>query len=230
MQLIPVIATVASAGVAAYSSYSAGQAQKKAGAYNAAVSRNNAILIQQQAQQEAALAQNQAQWQQYQQKVLENQAAAKRMEAEGLRTTTEENLKRRREDYRRILSRQRAQFAKSGVAMAGTPIEVLAESAARMELEAQDVVNQTRSAIEAMYYESELIQAGAAAQGADVYLTQWRGRNALTGGKYRAELERSSGRLGLMQSNSAARSSYYQAGGSLLSGASKAAGQLYSFN
>lgn len=211
-------ATVAAAGISAYSSYQSGQAQKKAASYNAAVSRNNAILIQQQSRQEALLAQNQAQWQEYQQRVLENQAIAKRQEAEGLRTTSEENLRRRRDDYRRLLSRQRAQLGKAGLAMTGSPIEVLAESSARMELEAQDVVNQTRNAIEAMYYEAELLQSGAAAQGADVYLTQWRGRNALTGGKYRADMERTQGKLSLMGAQSAASASYMQAGSSLLSG------------
>ena len=215
-------ATVAAAGVSAYSSYSGAQAQKKAGAYNAQVANNNAILQQQQAQQQSLVLQNQAQWQQYNQKVTENQAAAKRVEAEGLRATSEENLKRRRDDYRRILSRQRASFAKSGIAMVGTPVEVLAESASRMELEAQDVVNQTRSAIEAYYYEEELIQAGAQAQGAELYMTQWQGRNALTMGKYQSELTRSGGQLGQMQSNSAVRAGYMQAGTSLLSGVADA--------
>lgn len=215
-------ATVAAAGVSAYSSYTGAQAQKKAGAYSAQVANNNAILQQQQATQQSQILQNQAQWQEYNQRVTENQAAAKRVEAEGLRATSEENLKRRRDDYRRILSRQRASFAKSGLAMTGTPVEVLAESASRMELEAQDVVNQTRSAIEAYYYEAELIQNGSLAQGAEVYMTQWQGRNALTLGKYQSELTRSGGQLDQMQSNSAVKAGYIKAGTSLLSGVADA--------
>lgn len=215
-------ATVVGAGVSAYSAYAGAQAQKQAGAYNAQVANNNAILQGQQAQQQSQVLENQARWQTYNQRVTENQAAAKRVEAEGLRATSEENLKRRRDDYRRILSRQRASFAKSGLAMTGTPIEVLAESASRMELEAQDVVNQTRAAIEAYYYEAELIAAGAQAQGADIYMTQWQGRNALTLGKYNADMTRSGAALDQMKSNSAVKSSYMQAGTSLLSGVANA--------
>jgi hypothetical protein len=222
LSTVAAAATVIGAGVSAYSAYTGAQAQKQAGAYNAQVADNNATLQGQQAQQQSLILENQAKWQEYNQRVTQNQAAAKRVEAEGLRTTTEENLKRRRDDYRRILSRQRATFAKSGVAMTGTPLEVLAESASRMELEAQDVVNKTRSAIEAYYYEAELIAAGAQAQGADIYMTQWQGRNALTVGKYQAAMTRSGAALDQMQSSSAVKSGYMQAGTSLLSGAANA--------
>lgn len=215
-------ATVVGVGVSAYSAYAGAQAQKQAGAYNAQVANNNAILQSQQAEQQSQILANQAKWQEYNQQLQYNQAAAKRVEAEGLRTNTEENLKRRRDDYRRIISRQRATFAKSGLVMTGTPLEVIAESASRMELEAQDVVNQTRAAIEAHYYEAQLIEAGAQAQGADIYMTQWQGRNALTVGKYQSELTRAGGALGQSQSNSAVKSGYLQAGTSLLSGAANA--------
>lgn len=211
-------ASVAGAGVAAYGSYQQGQAAKKAGAYNYAVAQNNATIQQQQGQQQAAILANQAQWQQYNQRIQENQAVAKRQEAESLRTTTEENLKRRRDDYRRILSRQRAQFAKAGVVMSGTPLAVLSESAARMELDAQDVVNKTRNALESYYYQAELMEAGAQAQGADVYMTQWRGQQALTQSKYQAAQTRSQGQMNLMSSNGAVRNANLQAGTSLLSG------------
>jgi len=222
-QLIPV-AMVASAAFTGYSAVAQGRAAKSAADYNAAVQTQNAELQLQQAENEAILAKSQAEWQRYDQRVLENRAIGKTLEAEQVRQVGEENLRRRRDDYRRILSRQRAQFAKAGVALSGTPIEVLAESASRMELEAQDTVNQTRGAIESMYYESELIRAGAARQGADVYLSQYRGRLASQKGAYNYELGQSGAAMTRAQGRSAQTAGYLSGASSLLSGAAGAYG------
>ena len=219
--LVPVMA-VATTGIAAYSAVQQGRAASQAADYNAQVANQNATLQQQQAQQESAIQANQAQWLRYNQQVAQNQAISTQQQAENLRATTEENLNRRREDYRRILSRQKARFAKSGVAMTGTPVEVLAESAARMELEAQDIARDARIGIENLYYQAELQKAGAQSYGADAYMTQWQSRNALKVGAYKAGLTRSGAAMDQLSARNAQRASYLQAGSSLLSGASSA--------
>lgn len=79
-------------------------------------------------QYNAAVARNTAQ---YNSKVQENQTIQADMEAR-------ENIARERAASRRFLSSQRAAMAKSGVTEAGSPLEVLGETAGRLELQAQD--------------------------------------------------------------------------------------------
>lgn len=75
------------------------------------------------------------------QKVYEQQAAAARNNAEAMRaqagaqeTQARQNAARTREDYERMKAIQRARLAKSGVLEAGTPLDLLAETAGQMEL------------------------------------------------------------------------------------------------
>jgi hypothetical protein len=71
----------------------------------------------------------------YNAKLAENQALQAEMDGR-------ENLRRKRVENRRFLARQRAGLAKAGVLETGTPLEVMAESAGSLELEALDYTRQ----------------------------------------------------------------------------------------
>jgi hypothetical protein len=71
----------------------------------------------------------------YNAKLAESQAAQVDMDAR-------ESVKRRREQNRRFLGMQRTAYAKSGVTIDGTPLEVMAETAGILELEALDASRQ----------------------------------------------------------------------------------------
>jgi len=67
----------------------------------------------------------------YNAKVAENQAKQVEMDAA-------ENIRRKRKENRKLLATQRGRYAKGGVVMEGTPLELLAESAGNLELEVLD--------------------------------------------------------------------------------------------
>lgn len=70
----------------------------------------------------------------YNAKVKENESIRQDM-------LTRENIRRKRLENRRILSKQRAQIAASGITFAGSPLEVLADNAATLELQVFDMAN-----------------------------------------------------------------------------------------
>lgn len=215
-------ASLIGSGISAASQIRQGRAAQSAANYNSAVAESNADLIRSQGRQEAILAENQAAWQRYNQRVVEQSAQARIYEAEELRRTSEENIRRRRDDNRRLVSRMRATIAKSGVSLEGSPIDVMAKTAARLELEAQEIAGQARAGIERLFYESELTKAGARAVATDVALTRFRGRNAISNANRRADLALAGADLGQSAAQSTARASTFSAAGTLLSGGARA--------
>lgn len=73
----------------------------------------------------------------YNAKVAENQALQTEMDAA-------ESIKRKRRENKRLLATQRSRYAKAGVVEEGTPLELLAETAGLLELEALDYDRQKR--------------------------------------------------------------------------------------
>ena len=71
----------------------------------------------------------------YNQKQAENDALQLQME-------TKEAVRRKREDAIRFKAVQRARYAKAGVVEAGTPLEVMSETAGLLELDALEVSRQ----------------------------------------------------------------------------------------
>jgi hypothetical protein len=67
----------------------------------------------------------------------ENQARQTEMDAA-------EGMRRKRKENARFLASQRARYAKAGVLEEGTPLELLAENAGNLEMEALDYQRQTR--------------------------------------------------------------------------------------
>jgi hypothetical protein len=100
----------------------------------------------------------------YNAKLAENQALQTEMDAA-------ENIRRKRSENRRMLATQRSRYAKAGVLMEGTPLELLAESAGNLELEVLDYDRQQR-----------MQAAGLRAQGAaDLALGANQARAAMIG-------------------------------------------------
>ena len=54
-----------------------------------------------------------------------------------------ERVSRMREDHKRVMASTRTAYAKSGVVMSGSPLDVMADTAAHLELAAQDSVYET---------------------------------------------------------------------------------------
>lgn len=73
----------------------------------------------------------------YNAKVAENAALQAEMDSR-------ENIRRKRDDNRRMLAMQRGRYAKAGVTEAGTPLEVMAETAGLLELDALEMGRQSR--------------------------------------------------------------------------------------
>jgi K+-sensing histidine kinase KdpD len=75
-----------------------------------------------------------------------------------------ENLLRSRRNNKSILSSQRAKVAASGVLLEGSPLEVLAENAARLEQGALDHERQSRIATANAQARAQSIRMGGSAQ------------------------------------------------------------------
>jgi len=73
-----------------------------------------------------------------QRRMAEYNAKVQRNEAIRVEQEAREDRNRQRRENRKLIERQRTQIAKAGVEEAGSPLAVLAENAAMMELKLQD--------------------------------------------------------------------------------------------
>lgn len=195
-----IVMGVASAVWQGVSSYTQGQDQQAMAEYNAAVARNQSIALQNQAEYNAAIMRN-------------NQLAAEQ-DADAAERDARVREQKQRQENERMQEMQRAGYAKSGVIMEGTPLAVMGESASNLEMDALEIRRQ--GLIEKNNY---LRQANAYGSQAALYDYQ--------GGIYDFQGQAASTNY-TMQGNSASRAGSYglatgmmNAGGSLLSGASK---------
>lgn len=99
-------------------------------------------------------------------KVEENAAIQADMEAR-------ENIARERSRNRRFQSSQRAALAKSGITEAGSPLEVLGETAGQIELSALDAMHasQARTNLGFAQAQNTRAETAAAAKGYDLAMT-----------------------------------------------------------
>lgn len=96
----------------------------------------------------------------YNAKVRQNQAIQQEMEAN-------ESIRRRRKEQRAFLGRQRAKFGAAGVDVQGTPLLVMAESAATMELQNADKYRQSQTAKTSLFSQAGMdLMAGQASASA----------------------------------------------------------------
>jgi hypothetical protein len=161
-----VVGGVASAGVAAYGQYSAGREASGVANANATQQMFGGRL-------EAGHARIQAlqKFYQSQSNALELSTSARigRANAKNLRRTaraegdyTRENIRRQRIMNDHFLGAQRARYGVSGVGVnTGTPVAVLAETAAAMELEVQDMVQASENRARNLYTQANQADFGA---------------------------------------------------------------------
>ncbi|HEY1082216.1 MAG TPA: hypothetical protein VGE29_08140 [Prosthecobacter sp.] len=98
----------------------------------------------------------------------ENNALAMRDQADAADRAARDNASRTRGDYERMKAAQRARMAKSGIAEAGTPLDVLAETAGEMALAVATETYQSRQ-------ESAKTRFMADVEDANASLTQFQG-------------------------------------------------------
>jgi hypothetical protein len=138
----------------------------------------------------------------------QNQGIADR-NADNIRKAALEETERKREENERFLAHQRAAFGASGVQMEGTPLAVMGETAAHLELDALETWRQGKL--------REYNERGRARSfGTQAELESFSGRVAYNNGMNQASIYSSSAR-------NAMYTGFVNAGQNLLSGASKTA-------
>lgn len=202
-------ASAVGTGVAIYGQQQAAKTAASVGDYNAKISKMtgdyNAAVSEQNAKQVADTSEYNAQ-------VLESQALQTEMDAR-------ENIRRKRIENARYASTQRARFAASGVTEEGSPLEAMAETAALLEMDAQEVNRQAQ-------INASRIRAGAAEE---------RRQGLFQAGQYKqqAGFDRFYGEAGAAKSvrEGQAQASAYKIGSysTLLSGVGNMAGSAYTF-
>jgi hypothetical protein len=232
---VAAVAAVAGAGVSAYGQYQSGKTQSAIASLNARQQEANtrAQVLSMKAQ--AALKEQEAQAN-FQLRSAESTARLNNARSIEQQAMTQDkinasNLAKRREQFARMQSSQRALIAESGVVeSSGTPLDVLAETAARIsqDQEEQHYTNelQRRTLFSEAAQErlgGKLALAGATLDRnsslAAVALQQAAAQGAQAAGIREAQITRLTG-------DAARTASYYQAGSTLLSGVSGAAGGL----
>lgn len=188
-------------GVALYGQAQAAKTAKKVGEYNAGVAEQNAAIAEQNAKQIAEASE-------YNAKVLEVQALQGEMDAR-------ENIRRKRLENSRYSSAQRARFAKAGVTEEGSPLIVMSETAALLEMDAQEVNRQAQ-------IEAARLRAGAAETRRTGLFQADQARQQGAQYKTQAGFEREYG-------SAQAKAAKIGMASTLLAGASNIAGSAYTF-
>jgi len=194
-EIFIVIATILSAATTAYSQVQQGKAQQEAGEYNALVAENQAEWAEYNAKREADYAGQQAEFAEY------NAAVAM--------TEAEEEAKEKGEEGRRLIAAQKARYGKAGILLEGTPIDVLAQTMMEVDNDRLGILH--RGETEAYNWKYKAWQSRT---GADT---------AAIEGASTSDVLRSGAALNRMKGAQAGRTGAYQAGTTILTGASKVA-------
>lgn len=230
---IAATAAIAGAGVAAYGQYQQGQTQNAIASFNARQqevnARNQTLALQAQAalKQQDARANFLLRSREAEARLANADAIEK--QALGQDAVNRVNLIKRREDFSRMQATQRAQIAASGVVeSSGTPLDLLAETAAKIQQDAEEQHYEGEVKRRTLFNEAanerlggQLALAGATLDRdsslAAAALGDATARGSYLAGMREAEITRLTGRA-------AARNANYQAGATLFSGVSSAAG------
>jgi len=131
-----IAATAVGTGISYYS-------QQQQASNASAIANYNAQIAAQNNRVNLAVAQQQAQWQQQsalaQAQAKQNNAVALEQQGRLAEAQAREEGRRMREENERKMATQRARFAKSGVTSEGSPLAIMSESAALLELGVQDL-------------------------------------------------------------------------------------------
>lgn len=227
-----VAATVIGAGISAYGQYQAGQTQNAVAQFNAQQQTLNAQM-QSRAMQAQATMQRATALANFKLASAEAQARinnAKSIEAQALiqDDINLENLRKRREGFAELQGQQRAAIAASGVVeAAGTPLDLLAETANRIQQDQEEQHYAGELKRETLFSEAynerlggQFAKAGATLDRdsslAAALLNDAAGRAAYLAGTREAEITRLTG-------SAAARAGLFQSGATLFSGIGDAA-------
>jgi hypothetical protein len=135
-------ASLASAGMSFYGQQQQAAAAQRMANYNFAVAQQQAQLQSKVAQYQSELSYRQAEMSsraaQMQQQAQLSNAAQFDQQAQRVEGEARERARRMRTENERLLGSQRARYGKSGVATAGSPLMVMAETAGLMELGVAD--------------------------------------------------------------------------------------------
>ncbi len=221
--VISLIAGAVSTGISVSASNNAAAAQERIGNLNAMINLQNARMKAESAGAQAA----------FQNALNAKQAEAGRKNAENLRkqagvtaAQARENSRRQREDVLRFQSTQNARFAKAGVTMVGTPMDVIADTAAKGKLMIAETAQQSEIQRRSLLNEAANAEAGAqmslAVGGAQTAMDEAAARAGANADIMRAH-------LGQMEARSGAAAMRGQATASLVSGIGSAASSGYGY-
>jgi hypothetical protein len=203
------LAAIAGAGMSFYGQQQQAAAAGRMAQYNYATQKA-------QAEMQAAMAAQQAEAQAgiagYNASIATNEALRAEQEAR-------ERARRIREDNQRLLSTQRAAYGKSGIVMEGTPLSIMADTAAMGELTAADAMYEGDSKRGSLLAEAAIHRYQQQFSATQASAHRWSGANA---GAFAAPI--------LMQGRAQASSLRMSSYGSLIQGVGGAAGSLSSVN
>jgi hypothetical protein len=201
------VSSLASAGMAYYGQQQQAAAAQRMAEYNYATQKAQMEMQNQMAAQQA---QAQAGIFNYNAQIAQNEATRVEQEAR-------ERARRMREENDRALGLQRAQYGKSGVTSAGSPLMVMAETAGLGELAVSDELYKADSQRSGLYQQAALEQFKGRMAQFEAGGYQW---NAANAGAFNKPL--------LMAGNNEAAALRMSSYGSLISGFGSAANSLSS--
>lgn len=220
------VVAVIGAGVSAYGQHQQGKAQN-------AIAQFNATQQEQQAKMQAMSMQTQAAMKQQEAKanfqLRSAEAKARMNNAEGIESQAlaqdainRTNLRKRREEFGRMQGEQRAAIAASGVAeSSGTPLDLLAETAAKIQQDqeeqhyAGEVQRRTLFSEAAMERLGGKLALAGATLDRDSKITEAALKNAAGKAEYMAGLR--GAQITRLTGKAGAKAANYQAGATLLS-------------
>jgi hypothetical protein len=237
-QLIPAFIALAGAGYSAYSSYQQGKTADAFAKYNAHQQQLNAKMqlmsVQAQAMMQKRMAEAQFRLRQGEADARFANARSIEVTAEAQSRSVRESIRRKAGEFERHQGTQRAMIAKSGVVeSSGTPLDILAETAATIQLEREDALHADELNRRTLFREADLERLGGrlALAGAtleknsavaEAGLRSAAGQAQYRSGVREAEITRLTG--------AAQRQAYTgQAWGTLLSGVGSAAGDYATY-
>jgi hypothetical protein len=230
-------ASVAGAGISAYGQQQQGKTAMAMAQYNAHQQMMNAQMqlatVKAQAEMQKRVAEANFRLRQAEAQARFNNAQSIENTVHGLSRNAREQVRRKMLDFERLQGTQRAVIAKSGlVESTGTPLDILAETAATIQLEREDMLYQDELNRRTLFREAEMERFGGkmALAGATLdrsvalaqsRLTMATGQAQYQGARHEAEIIRLTG--------AAQQQSYQNAAmGTLFSGIASAAGGAYS--
>lgn len=159
------VSTAIGAGVSAYSSAQAGKTQNVIAQFNARQQEQQAKMsllgMQAQAAQQRADAEANFKLRAAEAQARFNNADSIKNQAIGQEAIDRANLMRRRQQFERSAAEQRAAIAASGASEAsGTPLDLLAETAAQIEIDQQDQHYANNNARSTLFREADMERLG----------------------------------------------------------------------